>query len=70
MTSDHKEERSECKILYKQQQQPLKTGKKLDFTENNVKDEQKEKVEEGEEEKEEATGEEERRIRKRLDRKR
>ena len=59
MTSDHKEERSECKILYKQQQQPLKTGKKLDFTENNVKDEQKEKVEEGEEEKEEVVEQEE-----------
>ena len=58
MTSDHKEERSECKIRYTQQQQPDKTGKKLDFTENNVKDEQKEKVEEVEEEKEEEDWEE------------
>ena len=58
MTSDHKEERSECKILYTQQKQPDKTGKKLDFTENNVKDEQKEKVEEVEEEKEEEDWEE------------
>ena len=59
MTSDHKEERSECKILYTQQKQPDKTGKKLDFTGNNVKDEQKEKVEEGESEKEEIVEEEE-----------
>ena len=57
MTSDHKEER--CKILYTQRQQPDKTGKKLDFAENNVKDEQTEKVEgEGEEEKEEEDWEE------------
>ena len=59
MTSDHIEEGAECKILYTQQRQQHKTGKMRDFTKNNVKDEQEEKVEEGEDEEGEAVKEEE-----------